>query len=54
LVLKAARTGRRTDVDAAGEQMERALRCDGVALRGRQQCCVLWRCWLVACARRLL
>jgi hypothetical protein len=29
LVLKAARTGRRTDVDAAGEQMERALRCDG-------------------------
>jgi hypothetical protein len=29
LVLKAAKTGRRVDVDAADEQMERALRCDG-------------------------
>ena len=29
LVLRAAKTGRRADVDAAGAQMERALRCDG-------------------------
>ena len=29
LILKAAKTGRRADVDAAGEQVERALRCDG-------------------------
>jgi len=29
LVLKAAKTGRRADVDAAGAQMERALRCHG-------------------------
>jgi hypothetical protein len=29
LVLKAAKTGQRVDVDAAAEQMERALRCDG-------------------------
>ena len=27
-ILKAAKTGRRADVDAAGEQVERALRCD--------------------------
>jgi hypothetical protein len=26
---KAAKTGRRLDVDAAGAQMEQALRCDG-------------------------
>ena len=29
LILKAAKTGRRADVDAAGDQVERALRCDG-------------------------
>jgi hypothetical protein len=29
LVLKAAKTGRRMDVDAAAQQMQRALRCDG-------------------------
>jgi hypothetical protein len=29
LILVAARTGRRADVDAAGVQMERALRCEG-------------------------
>ena len=29
LVLRAAKTGRRADVDAAGEQVGRALRCDG-------------------------
>jgi hypothetical protein len=29
LVLRAAKTGRRVDVDAAGQQMERALRCEG-------------------------
>jgi hypothetical protein len=29
LILKVAKTGRRADVDAAGEQVERALRCDG-------------------------
>jgi hypothetical protein len=29
LTLKAAKTGRRVDVDAAGEQVERALRRDG-------------------------
>ena len=29
LILKAAKSGRRADVDAAGGQMERALRCDG-------------------------
>ena len=29
LILKAAKTGRRADVDAAGAQMERALCCDG-------------------------
>jgi len=28
LVLRAAKTGRRVDVDVAGAQMERALRCD--------------------------
>ena len=28
LILKAANTGRRADVDAAGAQVERALRCD--------------------------
>jgi hypothetical protein len=29
LILKAVKSGRRADVDAAGAQMERALRCDG-------------------------
>jgi hypothetical protein len=29
LILKAAKSGRRADVDAVGAQMERALRCDG-------------------------
>ena len=29
LILKAAKSGRRSDVDAAAGQMERALRCDG-------------------------
>jgi hypothetical protein len=29
LILKGARTGRRADVDAAAQQVERALRCDG-------------------------
>jgi hypothetical protein len=29
LILMAARTGRRADVDAAAAQMERALRCEG-------------------------
>jgi hypothetical protein len=29
LILKAAKTGCRADVDASGEQFERALRCDG-------------------------
>ena len=29
LVLKAATRGRRADIEAATEQMERALRCDG-------------------------
>ena len=29
LILKAAKTGHRADVDAAGAQVERALRCDG-------------------------
>jgi hypothetical protein len=29
LILKAAKSGRRSDADAAGGQMERALRCDG-------------------------
>ena len=29
LILKAAKTGRRVDVDAAREQVDRALRCDG-------------------------
>jgi hypothetical protein len=29
LVLKAAKSGRRADVDATRGQMERALRCDG-------------------------
>ena len=28
LILKAAKSGRRSDVDAAAGQMERALRCD--------------------------
>ena len=29
LILEAAKSGRRADVDAAGGQMEHALRCDG-------------------------
>ena len=29
LILKAAKSGRRSDVDAAEGQMKRALRCDG-------------------------
>ena len=29
LILKAAKSGRRADVDAAAGQMEHALRCDG-------------------------
>ena len=29
LILKAAKSGRRVDVDAAAGQIERALRCDG-------------------------
>ena len=29
LILKAAKSGRRSDVDAAKGQMKRALRCDG-------------------------
>jgi hypothetical protein len=29
LILVAARTGKREDVDAAGAQVERALQCDG-------------------------